>query len=83
MSPVPDTKVLVPAGSAGHFPVTFALSRILPSLHFNKPLLPGVTNFIAGMNTAQTDKGVFKTIALKTIASQSQIRYMCLVSSTL
>lgn len=38
-------------------------------------MLPAVTHLIAGMIIAQTDKGVFKTIALKNIASQSQIRY--------
>lgn len=39
-------------------------------------MLPGVTHLIAGMIIAWIDKGVFKTIALKYIASQSRIRYV-------
>ena len=79
MSPFPEMKTQVPVDAVEHCP---SPSKIISSLHFIKPLLPGVTNFIAGMSIAWTDKGVFKTIALKSIVSRSQIRYL-LVSLSL
>lgn len=38
VSPIPGTKMQVPAEAVGNFPVTLPFSRIISSLHFNKPL---------------------------------------------